>query len=186
MAPEPSPEQSTMSLKTATVTLDGGDLRFVARAGSGHSIVLDDAGGDGGMRPAELVPVALAGCTAMDVISILRKKRQPVARYEVRASGTQADAHPAVFTRIDVVHLVDGPVEVEAVRRAIELSATRYCSVGGTLSTGVSEIHHSYVVRDGAGGEWMGEVLVTGPGGPAPASVAAVAPSAAASAVSAG
>jgi putative redox protein len=158
-----------MTVKTATVSLDGDDLRFVARAGSGHSIVLDDASGDVGMRPAELVPVALAGCTAMDVISILRKKRQQVTGYEVRASGTQADAHPAVFTRIDVVHVVEGPVEVEAVRRAIELSATRYCSVGGTLSTGVTEVHHSYVVRDGAGGEWMGDVLVTGPAAPAPA-----------------
>lgn len=170
------PGAEPMSLKTSTVTLEGDALRFVARAGSGHSIVLDDAAGDAGMRPAELVPVALAGCTAMDVISILRKKRQPVARYEVRANGIQADAHPAVFTRIDVVHLVEGAVEVEAVRRAIELSATRYCSVGGTLATGVTEVRHSYVVRDGAGGEWMGEVLVTGPGAPAPTIEAVPAP----------
>jgi len=76
-----------VSVRTASASLDGDGLRFIARAGSGHSIVLDTGAGDTGMRPAELIPVALAGCSAMDVISILRKKRQPVTRYEVRASG---------------------------------------------------------------------------------------------------
>jgi putative redox protein len=89
-----------MSVKTASVTLDGSNLRFVARTGSGHSIVLDDGRGDTGPRPAELIPVALAACTGMDVISILRKKRQQVTRYEVRADGVQEDGHPNAFTRI--------------------------------------------------------------------------------------
>ena len=89
------------------------------------------------MRPAELVPLALAGCTAMDVISILRKKRQDVRRYAVEAAGTQEADHPNAFTRIDVVHVVEGSgIDLEAVRRAIELSATKYCSVGATLSSG--------------------------------------------------
>ena len=154
-----------MALKTATVTLDGADLRFVARSGSGHSVALDDGRGDTGPRPAELVPMALAGCTAMDVISILRKKRQEVTGYEVRAEGVQMEGHPNAFTRIDVVHVVEGPApDVEAVRRAIELSATKYCSVGATLSSGMTEIRHSYVVRDGAGAELAGEVIVLGPG----------------------
>ncbi len=152
-----------MALKTATVTLDGGDLRFVGTAGSGHSIVLDSGTGNTGMRPAELVPLALAGCTAMDVISILRKKRQDVRRYVVEANGTQMDGHPNAFTRIDVVHVIEGTVDVEAVRRAIELSATRYCAVGATLASGITEIHHGYVVRDGAGNEQAAEVIVLGP-----------------------
>lgn len=152
-----------MAIKTATVTLDGGDLRFAGTTGSGHSIVLDDGSGDAGMRPAELVPLAVAGCTAMDVISILRKKRQDVRRYEVRAAGTQMDNHPNAFTRIDVIHVVEGNVDVEAVRRAIELSATKYCSVGATLSSGMTEIHHGYVVRDDAGSEQSAEVVVLGP-----------------------
>ena len=82
----------------------------------------------------------------------------------MNATGEQAEnASPHVFTRIDVVHLVDGPsIDVEAVRRAIELSATRYCSVGGTLATGVTEVHHGYVVRS-AGQELSAEVVVTGP-----------------------
>jgi putative redox protein len=154
-----------MSTRTASLALDGAGLRFVARTGSGHEIVLDDGAGDTGARPADLVAVAVAGCTAFDVISILRKKRQDVARYEIRASAVQReDRQPAVFTRIDVVHLVEGPaVSVEAVRRAIELSATRYCSVGGSLSTGVTEIHHRYAVRSADSDVVMGEVCVTGP-----------------------
>ncbi len=153
-----------MSRKTVHVALQGEGLRFVARTGSGHEIVLDDADGNTGARPAELVPVAVAACTAMDVISILRKKRQPVTRYAVEANGHQRDeGNPHVFTRIEVTHVVEGPaIAVEAVRRAIELSATRYCSVGGTLATGDVEIHHAYVIRVG-GHEERGEVVVTGP-----------------------
>ncbi|MDR3544482.1 MAG: OsmC family protein [Candidatus Limnocylindrales bacterium] len=154
-----------MAVKTASVVLDGPDLCFVARTGSGHSIVLDDGRGDTGSRPAELIPVALAACTAMDVISILRKKRQEVTRYEVRADGVQEDSHPNAFTRIDVLHVVEGPaIDVEALRRAIELSATKYCSVGATLSSGMTEIHHAYLVRDTEGAEQTAEVLVQGPG----------------------
>jgi putative redox protein len=154
-----------MAIKTTSVTLEGGDLRFVGRTGSGHAIVLDDGTGDTGMRPAELVPLALAGCTAMDVISILRKSRQDVRRYEVEAKGTQQDAHPNAFTRIDVVHVIEGSViDLEVVRRAIELSATKYCSVGATLSSGLTEVHHAYVVRDEAdGSEHAAEVIVLGP-----------------------
>ena len=154
-----------MAVKTASVTLDGGDLRFTGLSGSGHTLVLDDGKGDSGMRPAELVPLALAGCTAMDVISILRKKRQDVRRYEVQATGTQQDAHPNAFTRIDVVHVVEGPgIDPDAVHRAIVLSATKYCSVGATLSSGLTEVHHAYLVRDDvAGTEHSAEVIVLGP-----------------------
>jgi putative redox protein len=154
-----------MATRYASVTLDGGDMRFAGRSGSGHGVVLDSATGDTGMRPAELIPLALAGCTAMDVISILRKKRQDVRSYSVEAVGTQADDHPNAFTRIDVTHVVEGPaIEVEAVRRAIELSATKYCSVGATLASGAVEIHHAYLVRDDATGDSSaGEVLVLGP-----------------------
>ncbi|MBI3747925.1 MAG: hypothetical protein HY262_03630, partial [Chloroflexi bacterium] len=62
-----------------------------------------------------------------------------------------------------VLHVVEGDVEIEALRRAIELSATRYCTVTGNLSSGVAEVRHAYLVRDGAGGEHYGEVIVTGP-----------------------
>lgn len=155
-----------MTVKTASVRLEGDGLRFRAVAGSGHTLVLDDGAGDAGFRPAELVPLALAGCTALDVISILRKKRQTVTAYEVRAEGLQRDQpQPAVFSRIDVVHVVDGSasLETQAVRRAIELSATKYCAVGATLATGVTEIHHAYVIRRPGQPDESAEVLVEGP-----------------------
>jgi putative redox protein len=152
-----------MAVKTTTVALDA-DMRFTARTGSGHTIILDNATGDTGARPAELIPLALAGCTAMDVISILRKKRQDVRRYEVLAAGAQQDEHPNAFTRIDVTHIVEGAgIDPAAVHRAIELSATKYCSVGATLSSGITEIHHGYVLRDEAGNEQSAEVIVLGP-----------------------
>lgn len=154
-----------MAIKTASVTLEGDGLRFAGRTGTGHALVLDNATGDAGMRPAELVPLALAGCTAMDVITILRKSRQDVRSYEVEATGTQQDEHPNAFTRIDLVHVVEGSgIDIEAVRRAIELSATKYCAVGATLATGLTEVHHAYLVRDDtAVAEQTAEVIVIGP-----------------------
>jgi len=154
-----------MAHKTATVTLEGDGLTFQVRTGSGHTLTISSGPANEAPTPAELLPVALAGCTAMDVISILRKKRQDVRRYEVDAKGTQMEGPPHAFTRIDVVHIVEGSgLDVEAVRRAIELSAIKYCSVGATISSGMTEVHHGYVVRDpDAGTEHTGEALVTGP-----------------------
>ena len=153
-----------MSAKTATLTLANDDMRFEAVVGSGHTIVLDNGISDTGARPAELLGVALAGCTAMDVISILRKKRQPVTHYEVRVSGEQVEDHPHNFTRFDVVHVLDGEgIDPAAVARSIELSCTKYCSVGTTLASGALELHHSYLIRTPGGDEQYAEVLVTGP-----------------------
>ena len=162
-----------MAEKTAHLTLTGGALRFEAMLGSGHSIVLDDRAGDTGVTPAEIVVAALAGCTGMDVISILRKKRQEVSGYAIEARGEQMEEHPHAYTRIDVTHVVTGPaIDTDAVRRAIELSATKYCSVGSTLSSGSVAVHHGYRILDGAGRDERAEVLVTGPN-EAPAALAA-------------
>lgn len=152
-----------MATKTVTATLDGDGLRLIARTGSGHTIVMDNAEGDSGPRPAELLVVAQAGCTAMDVVSILRKKRQAFSRYEVRVVGEQREDPPQVYERMRIIHSVEGNVDVDAVRRAIELSATKYCTVTANLASGVTEIHHAYIVRDTAGEEYYGEVVVTGP-----------------------
>jgi putative redox protein len=154
-----------MGTKTATVTLADRAMRFRAVVDSGHEIVIDSAEGDAGPRPADLVGVALAACTAMDVISILRKKRQAVTGYEVRVTALQESAHPNAFTRFDLVHVIEGEdIDSEAVRRSIELSATRYCAVGATLASGAVEIHHASLIRDGHGRETVAEVLVIGPG----------------------
>jgi len=156
-----------MSLRTVTAILDGASMRFVARTGGGHEVAMDDASGDTAPRPAELLLVAQAGCTAMDVVSILRKKKQAVERYEVRVAGQQREAsHPHVFERILVIHAVDGDVSPEALRRAIELSATKYCTVGANLASGVAEIRHAFVIRDATGEKTYGEVAVIGPGMP--------------------
>jgi putative redox protein len=154
-----------MPPKTADLRLEGG-LRFVARTGSGFEIVMDNASGNTGPRPIEMLAVAIGGCTGMDVASILEKKRQQVSRYAIRVEAVQRDAHPFAFKRVEIVHEVEGPaVDVEAVARAIELSATRYCSVSTGLASGIAELHHRYVVISPEGAAPVeGEAVVTGPG----------------------
>ncbi|MER3469242.1 MAG: osmotically inducible protein OsmC [Thermoflexus sp.] len=100
----------------------------------------DVGGTDQGPRPMELVLVALAGCTAMDVLSILRKKRQPLEGFAMEVRGERAAEHPRVYTEIDVLYVVKGSVDPQAVVRAIELSATKYCSVSAMLRKTASAI----------------------------------------------
>jgi putative redox protein len=155
-----------VSVKTAVARYEGTGLRFRVSTGSGHELVLDNKEGNAGPRPAEMVAVGQAGCTAMDVISILRKKRQVVTRYEVSVESEQRDdPPPSIFTCSITVHTVEGPaIDEAAVRRAIELSATKYCSVAATLSTGSVEIHHRYrIVSPEGAAPVEGEVVVTGP-----------------------
>lgn len=153
-------------LKTVRARHEAG-MRFSITTGSGHSLAIDDAQGDSAPRPAELLLAAQAGCTALDVASILAKKRQSYAAYEVSVSGEQReDRHPHVYQRIEIVHEFEGAdLEVAAVQRAIELSATRYCTASAMFSAGPAEIHHRYVLSRGDDGrEQSGEVVVTGPG----------------------
>jgi putative redox protein len=104
----------------------------------------------------------------MDVVEILAKKRQVVTRYATEVSGVQRETAPNVFTEITILHVVEGDVETEAVRRSIELSATKYCTVSAQIASGVARISHRYLIRrpDGAANgaaEEDGEVVVTGP-----------------------
>jgi putative redox protein len=147
----------------------GGGLRFDATTSTGHRISLDapegEVGGDAGAGPREALLVALGACGGMDVASILRKKRQVVTSHEITVVGEEREAHPHTFTEITVTHEIEGPeLDAEAVRRAIELSATRYCPVNAMLSAGDTAIHHRYVVRAGER-ETAGEVVTTGPHG---------------------
>lgn len=121
----------------ATVTCTEG-LLFTGHADSGHSVVMDGSehvgGSDSAPRPSELLLLSLAGCTGMDVISILRKKRQSVTSLRVSVSGEQKEEYPASFRHLKVTYTVSGEdIDPEAVRRAIELSEEKYCSVGATL-----------------------------------------------------
>jgi len=152
--------------KQVSVRHEGG-LRFVAATGSGHEIVLDNATGDTGARPTELILAAIAGCTAMDVVEILAKKRQVVTAYRTEVSGQQREVSPNVYLEIDVLHVVEGDVDTEAVRRSIELSATKYCTVSAQVASGPCRIHHRYRILRPAGSERpveeTAEVVVTGP-----------------------
>lgn len=129
-----------MATKQA-VSVWQGDMAFATRTGSGHEILLDAApqvgGKDQGPRPAEMVLVGLTGCTAMDVISILRKMRVQVDRFEVAAEGESAEEHPKVYTHIEVVYRLWGPdVDVEKYKKAVDLSWSKYCSVSNLLKFG--------------------------------------------------
>lgn len=155
-----------MRTRTAELTHEGG-MRFAAQVGSGHVLVFDDREDVPEPGPMDTVLAALAGCTAMDVVSIALKKRQGIDSYRVHASAEQRDEYPQVYTRIDLVHEVVGPaVDEEAIRRCIELSADKYCPVSAMLSAGATQIHHRYRIRNTGPEpfEAEGEVRVTGPG----------------------
>lgn len=141
-------------------------MQFVATPSSGHVITFDERASNLGGSPVETVLVALAACSAMDVISIAGKKRQAVERYEIEASGTQRDEYPQVFTDIDIVHVVRGTgLSEAAIRRSIELSATKYCPVSAMISAGATVVHHRYrIISDGERPfEAAGLVISTGP-----------------------
>ncbi len=129
----------------ASVTWDHG-LSFSGTAETGFSVPLgaeESVGGDeDGFRPLELMLVSLAGCTAMDVISILSKKRQEVTGFDVRVDAERAETHPRVFTAITVTYTVRGRnIDPAAVARAIELSETRYCPAQAMLGASVPIRH---------------------------------------------
>ena len=126
------------------------DMLFAGTATSGHSLTLDadqEAGGHNtGFRPMELLLVAFGGCTGMDVISILRKKRQQVTGLEMNVKGEKTSDYPKIYKEVHVEYVVKGKgVQKEAVERAIGLSLDKYCSVGATLAK-AGTITHSYKI----------------------------------------
>lgn len=137
------------NLRKARAVLNRG-MQFVATSGSGHAIVLDadpDEGGYGaGPSNTELLLMALCGCTGMDVASILRKKRVTFDDFEVAAEGERTSEPPNRFTRIELTYRIWGDVPEQALRDAIELSQTKYCTVSLTLK-GVAEIRYEYEIN---------------------------------------
>jgi putative redox protein len=114
-------------------------MTFVGRADSGHAVMIDTDPGVGGddsaARPMELIALGLAGCTGMDVISILRKKQQKVSSFDVNVSAERANEHPKVFTKAIINYVVKGEgLDEAALVRAIELSALKYCPAQAMLS----------------------------------------------------
>ena len=136
---------------TVEVTLqDAEGIAFDIDFATGHRITVDGAeqfGGQNlGARPMHLLLASLGACTAMDVISILRKMRQPVKAYRIQVEGQRAEEHPKVFTSITIKHIVTGDVDEERLAHAIELSNTKYCSAHAMLGT-VAQINTEYQIR---------------------------------------
>ena len=125
-----------MEVKSHTRWVEG--MKFVGAGWSGHEVVMDantESGGDDcGARPMELLLVGLAGCTGMDVVSLLRKMRVPFTGIELSVSADKSEEHPSVFTAIRLEYVVRGRgVDPEKVKKTIELSQERYCSVSAML-----------------------------------------------------
>lgn len=126
------------------------NLQFVGESKTGHAIVMDgdaEVGGNNtGMRPMELLLVGLGGCSGMDVASILKKKKQQVAGLEININGQKADSHPKKFTEIEIQFIISGKdISEEAVKKAVELSMDKYCSVKATME-GTAKISYSYKI----------------------------------------
>lgn len=125
-------------------------LQFVGEASSGHAIVMDgdpEVGGDNtGLRPMELLLVGLGGCAGMDVVSILRKKKQALTGLEITVRGQKAERYPKKYTDIDIEFLIKGKdISEESVKKAIALSMDKYCSVKATLE-GSAKIIFTYKI----------------------------------------
>jgi putative redox protein len=114
-------------------TIWAGGERFIGQASSGHAMVVDASSEKTANSPVELVLIALCGCTASDVVGILRKKREPFTSLEVRAHGERATGYPAVFTGIKLTYRVGGKVTHKSVEDAVKLSKEKYCSVSAML-----------------------------------------------------
>jgi putative redox protein len=131
--------------------LDG--AMFIGESGSGHSVVMDgpeDLGGrNQSLRPMEMLLLGTGGCAIYDVISMLKKSRQPVTNCRVELQATRADAVPAVFESMNLHFVVTGNgVKESQVKRAVELSAEKYCSASIMLAAAGVTVTHSFAVED--------------------------------------
>ena len=124
----------------------------MGRGESGHGIVLDAhpnvGGSDTGTRPGELTLIALGSCTGMDVVSILNKMRVQIDSLEIEVKGEAASEHPKIWTEVWVNFKVRGDVPEDKLRKAIELSRDKYCSVGALFAM-AAKVHHDYeIIKD--------------------------------------
>jgi len=127
-------------------------VSLLAEADSGHGLILDgapDIGGRNlGLRPMELVLVGLGGCTAMDVLTILEKQRQQVTDFVIELEANRQDSIPKVFSDINIHYVITGiNLKAAQVKRAIELSAEKYCSVSAMLDK-TAKINHSFEIKE--------------------------------------
>jgi putative redox protein len=139
------------SMVEATVMLME-NMQFSGTATSGHMLIMDadnnSGGHNAGFRPMELLLVGFGGCSGMDVISILRKKKQQVTAFMISVKGEKSDTDPKIYKQVHIEYVVTGKnVKKEAVERAIILSLEKFCSVGATLAK-AGTITHSYQILE--------------------------------------
>jgi len=137
-----------------SVTWQHEGLLLEAENDTGNKIMLDSSAAVGGQnlgpRPLQLLLMGLAGCTAMDVISIMQKKREPLQDFQVIVTAEQASSHPHVYTKIHIEYVATGDVNENSLQRAIGLSETTYCSAQAMLKK-AAEITSSYrIIKSGA------------------------------------
>ncbi|WP_319409554.1 OsmC family protein [uncultured Desulfosarcina sp.] len=121
------------------------ELQFVARAGSGPAVVMDTSDSGGGAGPMELILMGTAGCTAMDVITILKKKRMKVTGFKVNIFGERAEEYPKRYTDINIEYVVNGSdLKPKGVKQAIDLSEKKYCGAMASLN---ARITHSFRIE---------------------------------------
>ena len=134
-----------MAIQAQLKWTDG--LQFVARAGNGPAVVIDSHDGGSGASPMELVLMGVAGCTAIDIVLIMHKKRANLAGFEINISGERADEHPRRYTSVDIEYVIYGTgIKPKAVEQAIQLSEEKYCSAMASLN---AEVTHSYRIVEG-------------------------------------
>ena len=123
--------------------------QFEVETGSGHRFLIDDAVGQTGPKPIELLAAALAGCTAFDVITILRdKKHKTVNAYEVTVEADQQPMPPQVFIKVRIHHAITGSdIDAQSVEDAIHLSESKYCSVGAMVRQSGAEVATTYSIQ---------------------------------------
>jgi putative redox protein len=121
------------------------NMQFVAGSKNGPAIVMDSKDGGSGPTPMEVLLMGVAGCTGIDIVSILKKKRLELYKLKIHINGEQADSHPKRFTKITIEYLLLGKnIPSKAVEQAIKLSEEKYCSALASLN---AEISHSYRIE---------------------------------------
>lgn len=151
-------------MKATIKWVDG--AMFIGESGSGHSVVMDGpeeiGGRNAGIRPMEMLLIGVGACSSIDVVSILKKARQQVTSCEAKVDATRVDAVPAVFEKIHMHFIVKGRgLDDAKVKRAVELSAEKYCSASIMLQKGGVTITHDYAIVNE---EILNEEIVKGKG----------------------
>lgn len=139
--------------KTARLVWKGENLHFRGQVGSGYEFdVSGQSGSETGGSPMEFLLAGVAGCTAMDVVHVLRKKREKISGLEIEISGLRADGIPAVYTEVDILYIIHGEnVTAKAVEQAIELSQDKYCSASIMFKQAGVVVRTEYRIENGGG-----------------------------------